>query len=99
LAWAIVQSSSRTRIVVARRVVALSIALRIFGPLMPGLSRKLLGKAMGAAFRFIERETFHPAEAMIPALRPAGVPPVVLRGLITRIARCRVGHPSACSST
>jgi len=55
----------------------------------------LLGLAMDAAYQFIEFETIHPAEAVIIALLLAFLPYVVLRGLVTRIARRWVGSPSA----
>jgi hypothetical protein len=55
----------------------------------------LLGLAMDTAYQFIEFETFHPAETVIIAVLLAFVPYVVLRGLVTRIARRWVGNPSA----
>ncbi|MGL6112827.1 MAG: hypothetical protein ACRC2B_22265 [Rubrivivax sp.] len=55
----------------------------------------LLGLVMDAVYQFIEFDTFHPAEAVIIALLLAFVPYVILRGLVTRIARRWVGKPSA----
>jgi hypothetical protein len=55
----------------------------------------LLGLVMDTAYQFIEFETFHPAETVIIAVLLAFVPYVVLRGLVTRIARRWVGNPSA----
>ena len=55
----------------------------------------LLGFAMDTIYQFIEFETFHPAEAMKIALLLAFVPYLVLRGLVTRIARRWVGDGSS----
>jgi hypothetical protein len=55
----------------------------------------LLGLAMDTAYQFIEFDTFHPAETVIIAVLLAFVPYVVLRGLVTRIARRWVGNSSA----
>ena len=52
----------------------------------------LLGLAMDTVYQFIEFDTFHPAEAVIIALLLAFVPYLVLRGLVTRIARRWVGN-------
>jgi hypothetical protein len=58
----------------------------------------LLGLVMDAIYQAIELKTFHPAEAVIIALLLAFVPYVVLRGIITRIARWRIGRQSAGTS-
>jgi hypothetical protein len=50
---------------------------------------------MDAVYQFIEFDSFHPAEAVIIALLLAFVPYVVLRGLVTRIARRWVGNKPA----
>ena len=55
----------------------------------------LLGLAIDMVYQFIEFDTFHPAEAVIIALLLAFVPYLVLRGLVTRIARRWVGQSSA----
>jgi hypothetical protein len=55
----------------------------------------LLGLAMDMVYQFIEFDTFHPAEAVIIALLLAFVPYLLLRGLVTRIARRWAGNPSA----
>jgi hypothetical protein len=55
----------------------------------------LLGLAMDTVYQLIEFDTFYPAEAVIIALLLAVVPYVVLRGLVTRIARRWVGPASA----
>jgi len=55
----------------------------------------LLGLSIDTIYQVIEFETFHPAEAVIIALLLAFVPYVLLRGLVTRIARRWVGNPSA----
>ena len=47
----------------------------------------LLGLAMDSIYQFIQFDAFHPAEAVIVGLLLAFVPYVLLRGLITRIAR------------
>ena len=47
----------------------------------------LLGLIMDGIYQFIEFDTFHPAEAVIIALLLAFVPYVVMRGLISRVAR------------
>ena len=52
----------------------------------------LLGLIMDTIYQFIEFETFHPAEAVIIALLLAFVPYVVLRGIISRIARWWIGR-------
>jgi hypothetical protein len=54
----------------------------------------LLGLAMDTAYQIIEFKSFHPAEAVIVALLLAMLPYLVLRGLVTRIARHRMGKPS-----
>ena len=58
----------------------------------------LLGLIMDAIYQFIEFKTFHPAEAVIIALLLAFVPYVVLRGIISRIARWWIGRQSAGAS-
>ena len=55
----------------------------------------LLGLAMDTVYQVIEFDTFHPAEAVIIALLLAFVPYVVLRGLVTRIARRWIGNQPA----
>ena len=52
----------------------------------------LLGLAMDTVYQFIEFDTFHPAEALIIALLLGVLPYLVLRGLVTRIARRWVGN-------
>jgi hypothetical protein len=47
----------------------------------------LLGLVMDSIYQVIEFDTFHPAEAVIIAILLALVPYLVLRGLVTRIAR------------
>jgi hypothetical protein len=49
----------------------------------------------GTIYQFIEFETFHPAEAVKIALLLAFVPYLMLRGLVTRIARRWVGGGSS----
>ena len=48
----------------------------------------LLGLVMDGIYQAIEFKAFHPAEAVIIALMLAFVPYVLLRGLISRAARC-----------
>jgi hypothetical protein len=55
----------------------------------------LLGLAMDTVYQFIEFDTFHPAEAVIIALLLGFLPYLVLRGLVTQIARRWVGAESA----
>jgi hypothetical protein len=55
----------------------------------------LLGLAMDTAYQLIEFKVFHPMEALIIALLLALPPYLLLRGLVTRIARRRMGHTSA----
>ena len=55
----------------------------------------LLGLAMDAIYQYIEYDRFHPAESVIIAVLLAFVPYLVLRGLVTRIARRWVGRGSA----
>jgi hypothetical protein len=55
----------------------------------------LLGLAMDTVYQVIEFKAFHPAEAVIISLLLAFVPYVLLRGLVTRIARRWVGNTSA----
>jgi hypothetical protein len=47
----------------------------------------LLGLVIDTAYQFIEFDVFHPGEAVMIALLLAFVPYVLLRGLVTRIAR------------
>jgi hypothetical protein len=54
----------------------------------------LLGLAMDTAYQLIEFKTFHPVEALIIALLLGVLPYLVLRGLVTRIARRRMGNAS-----
>jgi hypothetical protein len=58
----------------------------------------LLGLVMDTIYQVIEFKTFHPAEAVIIALLLAFVPYVVLRGIISRIARWWIGRQSAGAS-
>jgi hypothetical protein len=55
----------------------------------------LLGLAIDMVYQFIEFDTVHPAEAVIIAVMLAFVPYLVLRGLVTRVARRWVGDGSA----
>ena len=55
----------------------------------------LLGLAMDTIYQLIEFEAFHPAEAVIIALLLGLVPYLVLRGVVTRIARRWVGAASS----
>jgi hypothetical protein len=55
----------------------------------------LLGFAMDTIYQFIEFETFRPAEVVMIALLLAFVPYLVVRGLVTRIARRWVGDGSS----
>jgi len=55
----------------------------------------LLGLAMDTAYQLIEFKTFHPVEALIIALLLGVLPYLVLRGLVTRIARRWMGQASA----
>jgi hypothetical protein len=50
----------------------------------------LLGLAIDTVYQVIEFDDFHPAEAVIIAVLLAFVPYLLLRGLVTRIARRRV---------
>jgi hypothetical protein len=54
----------------------------------------LLGLAMDTAYQLIEFKTFRPVEALIIALLLGVLPYLVLRGLVTRIARRRLGPGS-----
>ena len=58
----------------------------------------LLGLAIDTVYQFVEFETFHPAEALIIALLLAFAPYLLLRGLVTRIARRWVVDASGRSS-
>ena len=58
----------------------------------------LLGFAMDTIYQFIEFETFRPAEVVMIALLLAFVPYLVVRGLVTRIARRWVGDGSSSDS-
>lgn len=58
----------------------------------------LLGFAMDTIYQFIEFETFRPAEVVMIALLLAFVPYLLLRGLVTRIARRWVGDGSSSDS-
>jgi hypothetical protein len=49
-------------------------------------------------YQFIEFDTVHPAEAVIIAVLLAFVPYLVLRGLVTRVARRWVGDGPASGS-
>lgn len=55
----------------------------------------LLGLAIDTVYQFVEFKTFHPVEAVIIALLLGLLPYMVLRGLVTRVARRRVGKSSA----
>lgn len=50
----------------------------------------LLGLVMDAIYQHIVFDTFHPAEAVVIALLLAFMPYLILRGVITRVARRRV---------
>ena len=52
----------------------------------------LLGLAMDTVYQVIEFDTFFPAEALVIALLLGVLPYMVLRGLVTRIARRWVGN-------
>ncbi len=58
----------------------------------------LLGLAMDTAYQLIEFKAFHPVEALIIALLLGVLPYLVLRGLVTRIARRWMGQASAGSA-
>jgi hypothetical protein len=47
----------------------------------------LLGLVMDAIYQYVAFESFHPAEAVIISVLLAFVPYLLLRGLVTRIAR------------
>ena len=55
----------------------------------------MLGLAIDTVYQVIEFDDFHPAEAVIIAVLLAFVPYLLLRGLVTRIARRWVGDGSA----
>jgi len=55
----------------------------------------LLGLVMDTVYQVIEFDTFHPVEALIIALLLGVLPYLVLRGLVTRIARRWVGNKPA----
>jgi hypothetical protein len=55
----------------------------------------LLGLAIDTVYQVIEFKAFHPAEALSIALLLAFVPYVLLRGLVTRIARRWFGNKPA----
>jgi hypothetical protein len=55
----------------------------------------LLGLAMDAIYQLMEFESLHPAEAVVIALLLAFLPYLILRGLVTRVARRWVGTPPA----
>lgn len=55
----------------------------------------LLGLAMDAVYQVIEFKAFFPVEAVIIALSLAFLPYVLLRGLVTRLARRWVGNKAA----
>jgi len=55
----------------------------------------LLGLAMDTVYQVIEFDTFHPVEALIIALLLGVLPYIVLRGLVTRVARRWFGNPPA----
>jgi hypothetical protein len=55
----------------------------------------LLGLLIDTAYQLIEFETFHPVEALLIALLLGVLPYLLLRGLVTRIARRRMGISSA----
>jgi hypothetical protein len=58
----------------------------------------LLGLVMDTIYQVIEFKTFHPAEAVMIALLLAFVPYVLLRGIISRIARWWIGRQAAGAS-
>ena len=55
----------------------------------------LLGLAIDTIYQFIEFDSFHPAEAVIIALLLGVLPYLLLRGLVTRVARRWVGNNPA----
>ena len=55
----------------------------------------LLGLVMDAIYQYIVFDTFHPAESVIIAVLLAFVPYLVIRGLVTRVARRWFGIGSA----
>jgi hypothetical protein len=55
----------------------------------------LLGLAIDTVYQVLEFKAFHPAEAVIIALLLAFVPYLLLRGLVTRIARRWFGNKPA----
>jgi hypothetical protein len=54
----------------------------------------LLGIAMDVIYQLLEFPTFYPAEALLIALLLAFVPYLLLRGMVTRIARWWRGDAS-----
>jgi hypothetical protein len=55
----------------------------------------LLGLVMDTVYQYIEFDAFKPGEAVIVTLMLAFLPYVLLRGLVTRVARRWVGPPAA----
>jgi hypothetical protein len=51
----------------------------------------LLGLVMDSIYQFIEFDSFHPAEAVIITLLLAFLPYLLVRGIVTRVARRWVG--------
>jgi hypothetical protein len=55
----------------------------------------LLGLAMDTVYQVVEFDSFHPVEALLIALLLGVLPYLLLRGLVTRIARRWVGNQPA----
>jgi hypothetical protein len=53
----------------------------------------LLGLVMDVIYQLIVLKTFYPNEALVIALLLAFVPYLIIRGLVLRVARLRVGEP------
>lgn len=80
--WTLVFRPSQRRALLDEALIATS---RIF----------LLGLAIDAVYQIIEFDSFHPVEAVIMALLLAFLPYVLLRGLVTRVARWWLGRTSS----
>ena len=68
---------------------------RLDGALIATSRILLLGLAIDTVYQVIEFDDFHPAEAVIIAVLLAFAPYLVLRGLVTRVARRWIGEASA----
>jgi hypothetical protein len=80
--WALLFRPAQRRTLLDEALIATS---RIF----------LLGLAIDAVYQIIEFDSFHPVEAVIMALLLAFLPYIVLRGLVTRVARWWLGRTSS----